>query len=138
MNSVLLDTSFFIRLLNSEDPLHGNTKAYYRYFLEEGIEMKISTKVLPFNYDHAQKAGSFARVIFENRAKQNLEIHPRILIPNDSKLFAQADSEDSIDAFVTADERTQSLIDLLRTSANARFSYLDLKVPYNQTFGILL
>ena len=35
MISVLLDTSFFIRLLNSEDPLHENAKGYYKYFLEE-------------------------------------------------------------------------------------------------------
>ena len=43
MISVLLDTSFFIRLLNSEDPLHENAKGYYKYFLEEEIKMKIST-----------------------------------------------------------------------------------------------
>jgi predicted nucleic acid-binding protein len=158
MNGVLLDTSFFIRLLNSEDPLHESAKAYYKYFLEKEIGMMISTisiaefcvkgditdlplkilKILPFNYNHAQKAGKFARIIYENRAKQNLNIHPRVLIPNDSKLFAQADSEDTIDAFVTSDERTQSIIDLLKTSANARFTYIDLKTPYTQTFGVLL
>ncbi len=158
MNSVLLDTSFFIRLLNFEDPLHENAKSYYKYFLEEGIEMKISTisiaefcvkgdmtdlplkalKVLPFNYNHAQRAGEFARTIYEDRARQNLDIHPRVLIPNDAKLFAQADSEDTIDAFVTSDERSQSIIDLLRESANARFVYIDIKIPYSQTFGVLL
>jgi len=158
MNSVLLDTSFFIRLLNSGDSLHENAKAYYKHFLESKIEMKISTisiaefcvkgditdlplktlKIIPFNYNHAQKAGVFARIIYENRAKQNLEIHPRILIPNDTKLFAQADLDDAVSAFVTSDERTQPVIDLLRSSANARFYYIDLKSPYNQMFGILL
>jgi predicted nucleic acid-binding protein len=157
MNSVLLDTSFFIRLLNPEDKLHENAKAYFMYFLEKGIDMKISTisiaefcvkgdiidlplktlKIIPFNYNHAQTAGNFARIIYENKAKQNLEIHPRILIPNDTKLFAQADLDDSIDAFVTSDERTQSIIDLLRTSANARFRYIDITNPCNQTFGTL-
>ena len=43
MNSVLLDTSFFIRLLNHQDQLHENARAYYKFFLEEGIEMIIST-----------------------------------------------------------------------------------------------
>lgn len=33
-NCVLLDTSFFIRLLNEEDPLHHNALGYFRYFLE--------------------------------------------------------------------------------------------------------
>ena len=94
-------------------------------------------KILPFNYDHAQKAGEFARVIYDNRAKQSLEIHPRVLIPNDSKLFAQADVEDTINAFLTSDERTQSIIKLLQTSANARFDYIDLRTPCNQIFGTL-
>lgn len=157
MNSVLLDTSFFIRLLNHQDRLHENARAYYKLFLEEGIEMIISTisiaefcvkgdvtdlplrtlKVLPFNYNHAQRAGEFARIIYENRAKHNLDIHPRVLIPNDSKLFAQADYENTINAFVTSDERTQSTIELLKTSAHAQFTYIDIKVPYSQTFGKL-
>lgn len=33
-NCVLLDTSFFIRLLNEADPLHDNALDYFRYFLE--------------------------------------------------------------------------------------------------------
>jgi predicted nucleic acid-binding protein len=31
---VLLDTSFFIRLLDKNDPLHNNAKEYYKYFLD--------------------------------------------------------------------------------------------------------
>lgn len=41
--SVLLDTSFFIRLLNDEDKLHNNAVGYYRYFLEHKYCLKIST-----------------------------------------------------------------------------------------------
>lgn len=40
---VLLDTSFFIRLLNEEDPLHENALGYFRYFLEHDFVIKIST-----------------------------------------------------------------------------------------------
>lgn len=40
---VLLDTSFFIRLLNEEDPLHENAFGYFRYFLEHDFVIKIST-----------------------------------------------------------------------------------------------
>lgn len=29
-HSVLLDTSFFIRLLNDEDPLHSNALGYFQ------------------------------------------------------------------------------------------------------------
>lgn len=42
-NCVLLDTSFFIRLLNEEDPLHENALGYFRYFLEHDFVIKIST-----------------------------------------------------------------------------------------------
>ena len=43
LNCVLLDTSFFIRLLNEEDPLHENAFGYFRYFLEHDFVIKIST-----------------------------------------------------------------------------------------------
>jgi len=42
-HSVLLDTSFFIRLLNDEDELHENALSYYKYFLENDIVLKVST-----------------------------------------------------------------------------------------------
>lgn len=32
--SVLLDTSFFLRLFDTSSPLHENAKSYYKYFLE--------------------------------------------------------------------------------------------------------
>lgn len=83
-HSVLLDTSFFIRLLNDEDPLHQNAKDYFRYFLENDIILKVSTisiaeycvggsldelplmniQILPFNLDHAKRTGEFAKAIF--------------------------------------------------------------------------
>ena len=42
-HSVLLDTSFFIRLLNDEDSLHKNAVGYFKYFLENEVTLKIST-----------------------------------------------------------------------------------------------
>jgi predicted nucleic acid-binding protein len=157
MNSVLLDTGFFIRLLNSKDLLHENTKGYYLYFLEKGITMKVSTisiaefcvkgditdlplktlKISPFNFDHAKKAGEFARIIHENRMKQKIEIEQRIIIANDSMLLAQADIDDTVDAFVTSDEKIQSIVNLLKSETNVRFSYIGLKTPSNQFFGTL-
>ena len=41
--SVILDTSFMIRLLSESDPLHSNAKGYFRYFLENNIPMYFST-----------------------------------------------------------------------------------------------
>ena len=39
-NCVLLDTSFFIRLLNEEDSLHENALGYFKYFLEHDFVIK--------------------------------------------------------------------------------------------------
>ncbi|MDZ7774926.1 MAG: hypothetical protein U5L09_04575 [Bacteroidales bacterium] len=74
-----------MRLLNDEDPLHNNAKAYFRYFLEKEIILKVSTisiaeycvrgkidelplrniQIIPFNLDQAKKTGEFAEAIFE-------------------------------------------------------------------------
>lgn len=109
---VLLDTSFFLRLLNEQDPLHENVLGYYRYFLEKGLVLKTSTisiaeycvkgkieelplldvQIVPFNTNHAVRAGILASIVFQNRNTLNLP--DRRIIPNDTKIFVQADTED--------------------------------------------
>lgn len=42
-HSVLLDTSFLVRLLNDEDKFHENALSYYKYFLENDIVLKVVT-----------------------------------------------------------------------------------------------
>ena len=39
----MLDTSFLIRLLKEDDPLHMSAKAYYQYFLENKFLLFVST-----------------------------------------------------------------------------------------------
>lgn len=122
-HSVLLDTSFFIRLLNDEDPLHKNAVDYFRYFLENDIILKVSTisiaeycvlgkledlplkniQILPFNLKEAEKTGQFANIIFTENKVSEEKLFPRAIIPNDSKLFAQADLDKSVTHFVTSD-----------------------------------
>lgn len=41
--SVILDTSFLIRLLSAKDSLHLNAVGYFKYFLENDIPMYVST-----------------------------------------------------------------------------------------------
>jgi len=117
-NAVMLDTSFFLRFLNVNDPLFSNADGYYRYFLDHEFDMVISTisiaeycvrgdinelplrhlKIIPFNVNHAKKAGEFARVVFQN--KDELKLSQRSIIPNDTKLFAQADVESSVQYYL--------------------------------------
>ncbi len=155
--SVLLDTSFFVRLLNDEDPLHKNAKGSFKYFLENEITLKISTisiaeycvkgsidelplrnvQIIPFNLDHAQRTGLFAEAIFEENKISNQKLSPRAIIPNDSKLFAQADLDKEITYFVTSDARTKNTISALKKRINPTFNIIDISTPYNETFGIL-
>lgn len=155
--SVLLDTSFFIRLLNDEDPLHKNAKGYFRYFLENEIVLKVSTitiaeycvigaiedlplrniQIIPFNLDQAKRTGEFAKVIFTENKASSEKLKPRAIIPNDSKLFAQADLDKSITHFVTSDARSQKTLATLKKGINPHFDIIEISTPYSQTYGVI-
>lgn len=115
--AVLLDTSFFLRFLNDNDPLFKNADGYFRYFLEEEIVMMVSTisiaeycvggdvhelplknlQIVPFNLNHSTRTGEFAKIVFQHKNK--LQLKERNIIPNDTKLFAQADTEKLIEFY---------------------------------------
>lgn len=156
-HSVLLDTSFFIRLLNDEDPLHKNARDYFKHFMDQGVQVRISTisiaeycvkgdilelplrnlLIVPFNLDHAKQAGKFAEVIFTQKNITGVELNPRAIIPNDSKLFAQADCEATTTHFVTSDSRSLKTYSLLCSKIKPRFQILDMSMPYHEVFGLL-
>jgi len=156
-HSVLLDTSFFVRLLNDEDSLHTNAKGYFRYFLEKEITLKVSTisiaeycvkgqidelplrniQIIPFNLDHAKKTGNFAKAIFEENKISQDKLIPRAIIPNDSKLFAQADLDISITHFVTSDRRSKKTFSALSKRIAPKFEIIDISTPYHEVYGVL-
>lgn len=156
VNGVLLDTSFFIRFLNDEDALFENALEYYKYFLREDIKMYISTiaiaeycvggfinelplrnlAILPFNLNHAIKTGEIARVVFNKKGK--LKINDRNLIPNDSKLFSQADVESTISYYLSSDTESNKIYKLLEEeNQKLNFRFIDLNIPPNEYFGFL-
>lgn len=155
--SVLLDTSFFIRLLNDEDPLHLNAVGYFKYFLENEIALKVSTisiaeycvlgaledlplkniQILPFNLKDAEKTGEFAKIIFSENIINEEKLSPRAIIPNDSKLFAQSDLDKTITHFLTSDVRSKNTLALLKRRTNPKFELISIDVPYTETFGVL-
>jgi predicted nucleic acid-binding protein len=154
-NSVLLDTSFFIRLLNDENKLHKNALDYYKYFLNNNVKLRISTisiaeylvkgqfddlpwkniQVLPFNLPHSKKSAEFARIIFSKRNQLNLP--NRLIIPNDTNLFARADVEADITHFITSDSECIKMINSLSIETNLNFSYIDINIDVNDQFGML-
>lgn len=156
-HSVLLDTSFFIRLLNDEDSLHINAKNYFKYFLENEVTLKVSTisiaeycvlgkledlplkniQILPFNLKAAERTGEFAKIIFDGNKISLEKLSPRAIIPNDSKLFAQCDLDNTISHFVTSDIRSKNTLALLRKEITPKFNIISIDIPPSETFGLL-
>jgi predicted nucleic acid-binding protein len=153
--AVLLDTSFFIRFLNEADPLFKNSEGYYRYFLQKEIPMLVSTisiaeycvigkinelplkdlQIIPFNLSHAKRTGEFARIAFDNKGK--LKLQQRNIIPNDTKLFAQADVEVNIGYYLSSDTESKKIYDLLIKEGKPKFQFIDLNNKYSEVFGVL-
>jgi hypothetical protein len=153
--SVLLDTSFFLRFLNENSSLFKIADGYFRYFLEKEITMLISAisiaeycvggdvhelplrnlQILPFNLDHAKRTGQLAKIVFQNKGK--LKLNERNIIPNDTKLFAQADSEKSVEFYLSSDTESLKIYNLLKQETKLKFQFLDLNIPHSQAFGLL-
>lgn len=130
---------------------------YFRYFLENEVILKVSTisiseycvrgkidelplkniQIIPFNLDHAKRTGLFAEVIFEQNKIGKEKLFPRAIIPNDSKLFAQADLDQSITYFITSDGRSQNTFLTLKKQIHPKFEIIDISRPFNEVFGIL-
>ncbi|MBL7112832.1 MAG: PIN domain-containing protein [Bacteroidales bacterium] len=153
--SVLLDSSFFIRFLKENDPFFHHALDYYKYFLENDFALVISTisiseycvkgtisdlplkdlQVLPFNIDHAIRAGEFAGYIFES--KGTIPVSDRKIIPNDTNLFAQADTDQHITFYLSSDMESKKIFDLLHEKFNMSFQFISLTNPYTVTFSLL-
>jgi hypothetical protein len=135
--------------------LSSNADGYFRYFLQHEITMFISTisiaeycvggdihelplrnlQIIPFNLDHSKRTGEFAKIVFQK--KQKLKLNERNIIPNDTKLFAQADCEKSVAYYLSSDSESHKIYNLLKQETNPRFQFIDLNIPYNEFFGIL-
>ncbi|MGL4598322.1 MAG: hypothetical protein ACRCYO_12370 [Bacteroidia bacterium] len=92
-------------------------------------------RILPFNLDHAKRTGQFAKIAFNNRS--TIELNERNIIPNDTKLFAQADQEKSVVFYLSSDTRSLKVYNLLQKEANPQFQFIDLHNSHYETFGIL-
>ena len=142
--AVLLDSGFLIRLMNPADSLHPVAMRYFRKFVELGIQCKVSTiamaeygvkdelthlpmkylQVLPFHYNHAARAAQLMRTILRVKQERGAVIHPRAIIPNDTKMFGQASSEADIQSFVSADSEARKVYDLLE---QPDFDFIDIR-----------
>ena len=153
---IFLDTSFLIRLLNINDADHSNSLAYFKRFRLDGDKLFISTiaiaeygikgdtshlpypflNVVPFNIDHAKLTSTLASKSFEGRRKGAIDIGNRVIIPNDSKMMAQAEIEQA-DLFIGRDDNFNSVHQYLKNENLISFNYLDLRTPLGTFYSEL-
>ena len=152
----MLDTSFLIRLLKEDDLLHSSAIAYYQHFLENNFVLYISTvavaeycvrgeldqlpfesvRVVPFNLDHAEKAGNYASTLYQARNNGQFAPEQRLIIPNDNKIFAQASSIDAL-YFVTSDTKSSQAMDILAKERGFSVTHVDIHNPVSTFSGYL-
>lgn len=147
MDSILLDTSFCIRLLKSNDALHQNAKDYFKYFLEQRVEIYLSSiviaeysvkddannlplefvKIITFDFFDGKTAGEFHSILINNKAQvANIE---RNVIKDDCKLIAQIFNR-KIDAYITKDKKSFGQIFMpIQNEKKFNIELLDLKIP---------
>ena len=155
INSIMLDTSFCIRLMDKDDTLHQNALDYYKFFLAEKISIHISTVVvaeyavgddpgnLPlnnlqiesFDFLEGSTAGKFHKVIKGDIA--NVQDYNRRIIANDVKILAQIQNK-KIEGIISKDVKSlKQYITPLTSSSLLSVKFIDLNIPLHQALGQL-
>lgn len=96
-----------------------------------------SVRIIPFNIQHAPVAGGFANLLFSARKANEIAVDNRLIIPNDVKLFAQAECTPDVKYFVTSDTKSSRLIEKISEKSRVSFEHMDIHKPYTERFGIL-
>jgi len=149
MDSIMLDTSFCIRLLKKDDALHQNAVEYFEYFLQEKVELFLSSiviaeysvkddphnlplktmRIVPFDFFDAKRAGEFHNILLEN--KSALKKIDRLVIKDDCKILAQIANR-NIDAYITKDRSSFSkIIAPIQKQTSLNIKLIDLETPLN-------
>jgi predicted nucleic acid-binding protein len=155
MNSIMLDTSFCIRLMDKNDSFHQNALDYYKYFLTEKITMHISTIVvaeyavgddpanLPlnnlqiesFDFIDGKVAGAFHKELKGNKA--NVQGYNRRIVANVVKILAQIQNK-KIEGIISKDINSLTqYITPLTNSSSLQVKFVDLTTPLAQLLGQL-
>jgi predicted nucleic acid-binding protein len=155
IKSIMLDTSFCIRLLDKNDALHQNALDYFKYFLSEKISIHISTiavaeyavvddpanlpinnlQIEAFDFLDAKTAGLFHKEIKGHQS--NVAGYNRRIITNDVKILAQIGTK-KIDAIISKD--VNSLKQFVQPLINAnllQMKFFDLNTPLSTVLGKL-
>jgi predicted nucleic acid-binding protein len=148
MNSIMLDTSFCIRLLKSDDEYHQNAVEYFQFFLENKIIINVSTiviaeysvkndpnhlplskmRIVPFDFEDAKIAGEYHNIIKQDKLDlSGLGIN-RQLIKDDCKILSQITNR-QIEGYITKDKKSFStIIDPILKHSGHKLKLIDLSI----------
>ena len=155
IKSIMLDTSFCIRLMDKNDPLHQNALDYFKYFLKEKISMHISTiaiaeyaveddpvnlplnnlQIEAFDFMDGKTAGFFHKEI--KGSQSSIQNYNRRIIANDVKILAQINNK-NIEAIISKDIKSQKqYIQPLIAANRINIKFLDLNISLTDVLGTL-
>jgi predicted nucleic acid-binding protein len=155
IQSIMLDTSFCIRLMDENDNLHINALEYFKFFLQEKIIIHLSTIVvaeyavgddpqnLPvdnlqietFDFRDAATAGLFHRELIGD--KNNIAGYNRRIIANDVKILAQIKNR-QIEAIISKDVQSHTkYVEPLINSNLLSVKFIDFNKKLNEVLGEL-
>jgi predicted nucleic acid-binding protein len=155
IKSIMLDTSFCIRLLDKNDPLHINALDYFKFFLQEKVSIHISTiaiaeyavgddpanlpinhlQIEAFDFLDATKAGLFHREIKGNQP--NIAGYNRRVITNDVKILAQISTK-NIHGIISKDVNSlRQYVQPLIAANLLQMKFFDLNTPLTTILGKL-
>lgn len=77
------------------------------------------------------------RLHSEKKSERGAQITPRTVVPNDTKMFAQADIEDEITHYVSADSEATKVYSLINEEYRMKFDYIDINKSHKEFFGEL-
>ena len=80
-------------------PIDSSFLCPLQLFTHPILDIVVDNKI-----QHAKRTVEFARIFFQKKAK--LKLKERNIIPNDTKLFAQADIESSVDYYLSSDSES--------------------------------
>ena len=156
IKSIMLDTGFLINLYTDKFGFQNNCEEYYHYFLDNKIELFVSTiaiaeycvvaplsdiqlnkfRILPFNIQHAAIAGAFF-----SRCKEKQELHldgiERNVIKNDTNILSQV-AYQKLDGLITKDKKIEKVINRLKSvpDFNFQLKYIDLEYPLSNYISL--
>lgn len=155
IKSVLIDTSFLIRLLNEKDALHRNAIDFMEHFLGKNVTVFLSSiviaeycvkddfknipldsfRLIAFDHFDAECAGKLRALLLSKR-EPSIEGERNVVI-NDIKLLAQIFNR-NIDAFITKDIKfIQKIYEPIRQERNQEIKIINLELPLKECLGTL-